>query len=603
MTRPLSFHSLTDSDVSALAEGNFTAAAIHRLSAAQASKNALLLEALRRAASHAGLTGRSAMFSDSMALLSDVQSGAPGVAAAVLGLPQFGFWTSGCLTRLRSSTNDAAAISPPALATEIAHLGCFAAVAALRAGRYCDITLPVTNGSVFLPSLGVARLGDPGEPEWAKLLIDRHGARVVAGQKSVIIPIGTDVTPSSQAGRWHPASRLRAQAGGLILDVLLEDSGSYLAGLGPPDELAAPQRRAWARRLRAAWRILARRHRPTAVGLALGLTTLVPLRDPGRGLPRSATSGLAWGAIALNLPGDAVSMAETLCHEFQHLVLAAVDDVTPLVTEGRSQLHYAPWRDDPRPLDALMQGTFAYWGLARFWREQRHVVQRRRRLWGETAFARDRHAALVAARSLANHQGLTEHGRVFANTMTSCLSRWQRDRVSPRADAMACEVATEHRLRWRLAHLHPDERAVDQLAQAWAAASPQAPAPLDVPVTLVPWRRSLPAYRTHLLDLRLRNPRLLRRELREGLATPPDIELLLGRAASAQAGYLDEIRGDVSTNAWVGLILARRRLTGRTSDWLMTERPEVAVAVYERIREITGTPPPADALVAWLSAT
>jgi hypothetical protein len=127
--------------------------------------------------------------------------------------------------------------------------------------------------------------------------------------------------------------------------------------------------------------------------------------------------------------------------------------------------------------------------------------------------------------------------------------------------------------------------------------------PQDLPVTLVPWARSWPDGRSHLLTLRYRDPRSLDRELRDRAVSAPDVALLRGKPESARDGYLRAIESGASPGAWVGLILARRRLAGRASDWAVAERPEVIAAVYDRVGELTGAFPEADALVAWLAVS
>jgi HEXXH motif-containing protein len=45
-------------------------------------------------------------------------------------------------------------------------------------------------------------------------------------------------------------------------------------------------------------------------------------------------------------------------HEVQHLKLAALLDIVTLTMPGEHDRYYAPWRDDPRPLSGLLQGTY-----------------------------------------------------------------------------------------------------------------------------------------------------------------------------------------------------------------------------------------------------
>ena len=50
------------------------------------------------------------------------------------------------------------------------------------------------------------------------------------------------------------------------------------------------------------------------------------------------------------------------------------------------------------------------------------------------------------------------------------------------------------------------------------------------------------------------------------------------------------------------MILARRRRAGHQAEWAVAEQPDVIVAVYERVIELTGACPDAEALITWLTA-
>jgi len=273
----------------------------------------------------------------------------------------------------------------------------------------------------------------------------------------VDLPVGHGRGSRTAVPGWVPLSRLRAETDGIALSVILETSDPFLTRLAPPvAEYPRVSSEDWQQRINAAWRILVRDHRPTADGLAAALTTLVPLREPATGRPVSATSGWAWGAIALSLPPDAPALAETLVHEFQHLVLSAVEDLVPLADSGDDRLHYAPWRDDPRPAPALLQGTYAQLGVTGFWRRQRQVGSPEHRLRSEVEFARGRRHVFEGVRTLTDSSALTAAGRVFIAEMSARLADWQGEPVPVRAETMAAEMGAEHRLRWQLAHLRPD---------------------------------------------------------------------------------------------------------------------------------------------------
>jgi uncharacterized protein len=82
------------------------------------------------------------------------------------------------------------------------------------------------------------------------------------------------------------------------------------------------------------------------------------------------------------LPEDGETLALLLIHEFQHVKPGAMLDLFELcdpVAAGR--LFYAPWRDDPRPVEALLQGTYAHVGVTDYWRARRHRAEGPSRSW------------------------------------------------------------------------------------------------------------------------------------------------------------------------------------------------------------------------------
>ncbi|MGH3313132.1 MAG: aKG-HExxH-type peptide beta-hydroxylase, partial [Streptomyces sp.] len=98
--------------------------------------------------------------------------------------------------------------------------------------------------------------------------------------------------------------------------------------------------------------------------------SVVPLAGaPGRTV--SATLGAAPCGVLTQLPGTALELAAVLVHEVQHSKLAVLADLTPLhqddgAASGAARYPVA-WRADPRPLSAVLQGTYAHLALADLW--------------------------------------------------------------------------------------------------------------------------------------------------------------------------------------------------------------------------------------------
>lgn len=605
MVSTLGSHRLADADLSLLATGELTADVIGRLRAAERSKHTLLVEGLRRYANGHAPADVGEIIARASQVLAQAQARRPEVVADLLTLPHVGFWATTCLSAARVGSADLPSAVRLPSSHDLAHLATFAAVAAVRTGDPFGLTVPVHGGILALPTLGSLRMGVADASGWARIRSAGRGAVVTVETDAgtVDLPIAHDTRSRHGRAEWVPAARIRVQVDGIVLDVVLETADPFLSEMcRAAAVLQRPSRAAWRRCVEGAWRILVRHHRPTAEALAVGLSTLVPLREPAAGRPVTAASGHAWGAIALSLPPDPLSCAEALVHEFQHLVLGAVEDVVPLVRGGDQRLHYAPWRDDPRPLAGLLQGSYAFFGLTGFWRRQRHVGRPADRLRGEAEFARGRREVIDAVRSLTGSPGLTSTGHVLARGMLGCLTTWQREQVSAEAATVTAEMIAEHRLRWRLAYLRPDRNAVDAIARAWLAGLPEPPGEPEPRAALAQTARPLRQGRSQLLWLRLRGRPELDRLLGEeetGIDAA-DAAFVRGDDAQARRGYLRRAAaGDL--DAWVGLLLVRRRAAGLAADAPVPERPELIAAVYERVRALACPAADPGALVEWLA--
>ena len=582
---------------------------ISRLKAATFSRHQLLLAALMRVAARSAAAAHAATLVPAYRLLAAVQVREKRLVRELLALPQVGSWAARCLSRLNALPGERDSASP--LGTDLGQLAVIACAAALRAEHPFDLDVPLRHGAVTFPALGTARPGARAEWEWGRASLDDRGGRVSSSVSEVRIPAGESAARVS-AAHWSALPRLSAVSSGLAVTLWLDDRDPYLDRFGlarvavDRDDLFA-----WQRGLAKSWGVLARRHRALAAMVAKLICTVVPLAEPFPGQPVSATATSAFGAVGLSLPADALAMAEVLVHECHHAILSAVTELVPLTGPGGERLAYAPWRDDARPLGALLQGTYAQFGVTGFWRRQRRTGSARTRLRGDTEFARGRAATAATAAALGGSGVLTEAGRDFVGALRATTAAWQSEPVPATAEAFAAEGALDHRARWRLRHLRPDPRHLGSLVRAWLAGDQPALPSAAVGVSL---QRQPPSAegsaRSYLLLLRYSDPERFRQWVwHDGSPTgderdrrrvdPADRALLCGDDTAAAAGYLRRIAAGNDGDAWAGLAVVRQRTGPGEVAAILAERPEVAAGLHERLRP-HGRPDP-DLLAAWLA--
>lgn len=310
-------------------------------------------------------------------VLVDLEARAPDETRRVLAHPYVRAWAVECV----KGTSPAR------------YLANIAAAAAVRAGAETELRVQAHDGFVHLPT--VATLGPvPGET-----------ALLSAGPDGILL--------DGRETACRPVRTLTSETG---YEILLEDSDPYRDchqwPVAPP--LTDEQASAWQTAFDAAWRLVEKEYPGYAEGIRAGLNTLTVLAPPPPGREASSAARQAFGAVAAALPGDPATLALLLMHEFQHVKLGAVLDLFDLYDETDLRRFPAPWRDDPRPLEGLLQGTYAHLAVTDFWRVHEPRGERFQ-LWGG-------HTAR-AVETLAGSGSLTPLGDLFVGRMREAVTR------------------------------------------------------------------------------------------------------------------------------------------------------------------------------------
>lgn len=415
------YHRLTADSFAALSAGGGGAAAVRELAAAQYSKHLILLAGVLDAAP----AGEQRLLArDGYELLAEARRADRTAAETVIGHPSVGSWAQQTLQACRGA--------PAMPGAEPSGLLNVAAAAAVRAGLTARFEVPASGGAVMLPSLGAASVTGDMAP------------MRVSGGRAEVGRVEVPADPHQDAPGWRGLRRVRAGT----LDLLIDDMDPFrLPGL--PDLAPRAAVQPWGAALRGAWQVLESRHPEVAAEVAAGIRVIVPRTTPRSGAV-STTSPQAFGAIGMSLPPGPVVTGETLAHEIQHLKLGALQHIVTLALPDNESRYYAPWREDPRPLSGLFQGSYAYLGVAGFWRRERGSSGSRPR--AEVEYARWREATGLGIDTIQSSQRLTTAGQDFVAGMRRALDSWSGDRVPARAQAEADRAARAHLARWQAAN-------------------------------------------------------------------------------------------------------------------------------------------------------
>jgi uncharacterized protein len=436
----LAVHRIPPGVFATIAEGQGGADAARRLVAAQHSKHTLLIRQVVEsacAAAHKEATEARHAYD----VLAAIQDRAPEAVSAVLDHPPVGSWARHTIRMLRDPETRVKAVP--------AQLAALAAAAAIHARTTCSIEVPVIDEGVMLPSLGKVLVPIHETGRRLSLEITDGEAEINGQDWSIRLsqPLSVD-----QPG-WHALRSLSATAEERTLQILVEDLDSYRmpgsANIGA--RLSAAESDYWEVMLGGALDLLARHHSHVADELTIMVRAFTPLTPPSSGQV-SATSRETFGSIALSFPPDACSLAATIAHEIQHAKLSALLDVVSLTLPDDGARYYAPWRDDPRPVSGLIQGAYAFLGVAAFWRRQRHLESGAAAVSAHAEFVRWRCAVELVVDTLTASGRLTDPGQAFVAGMRRTLGSWAEDQVPASAVTLAIRAAAEHRALWYRRH-------------------------------------------------------------------------------------------------------------------------------------------------------
>lgn len=228
-------------------------------------------------------------------------------------------------------------------------LTALAAAAVLRGGLDLPAEVAYRDGEVYLPTLGLLRLGEPGTDGRAALHVTDEGYAVREEGRPE-----HRFGPAAGDARWQPVRTW--SPGPDAAPVALEDLDPHRNCFARPPRLRLGSGEAgeWRARLDGAWAHLGATVPEFARSAATGMTTLTPLA----GGPRAG----GWGEAGRHGPGAlgvpyAAGVRETalaLLTGQRRGRLQALTEVADLYALDGEWQHPSPWRERPVPVSRLL---------------------------------------------------------------------------------------------------------------------------------------------------------------------------------------------------------------------------------------------------------
>jgi uncharacterized protein len=434
--REVPTHEVSSHDFRALASGLGDATAIAQLITAQRSLRRVLIGAVYQAgatAFEASDTVRAALQA-AWTVLVTIDRERPESLACVLAHPYVRTWAVRCLEQLTSPRRDTGErvqdVQGPVAG--LGHLGAIAAASALRAGVDANVTIPVIDAGIHLPTLGrlvfgpaetlpsaadraevatIAITGDTVSIRAFDGLWKLPAVRLLAGESRQATTAGT-----GRSAEWQPVRTLRAPG----LCVALEDTDPYrdCHQWRAAPRLTDSEFAQWQRHFEDAWQEIQREQTAYAPGLAAGLSVLMPL-SPGQrpGHDISATARHAFGAVAVARPADPATLALLLIKEFQHVKLGAILDLYDFCDPAGSQPSPTERQEESRALEGILQDTYAQLAVTDVWRVRQEVASGAAAEGASQRFEYCQTHAADGIETLVSSGSLTPLGLRFVNQM------------------------------------------------------------------------------------------------------------------------------------------------------------------------------------------
>ena len=604
--RSVARHLLAGADFDTLARGEGSRRITgHFLTTEESRRRLLVIALLRRMAQQPAALGPLCPVHEVADVLVAAEEAAPDAFRRLLLDPGVGSGLAYALRRLRGGASSAVP-----LWVDLGVVHALALVAAARAGVDWSARLPVRDGTIMIHTMGMARFPGTAEPT-VEARAESGRIRFSDGRHELLAPADpSDVDPVGDGPGWW-ALRTVQVGDDLRLRVRIDDLDWLrdLADPVPPARLDEAAFERWRRLIDDAWQLLCRDYRAEAEAMVDGVTQIVPLKHLPGHETRSASNGEAFGSVMLDEPPDAVTTAVSLIHEYKHIQLGALLHMIPLTGPDDGSLYYAPWRDDPRPLPGLVQGIYAFFGIAAFWRIRRDKVAGKDRDLAAFEYAFARRQTQESVQIALTAPGLTPEGRKLFQALSDRVEEWAREPVDDRRiDRLAHLTAIIHRVGWRLRHCRPDGEDVAALAKRLLHR--EGPGVTGVlPAAIHPhpdllWRQRIPAVARRQAaaggDVTAARDTLARAE---NALVAHDARAAL----DAFVGALDELEAgrpgvpDDEARAWAGIAASLATEGDTPAAAVLTRRPDLVRAIYAEAaahRAAIGTPVE---IAAWLA--
>jgi len=303
-----------------------------------------------------------------------------GAVRTVFSTPQGYFWNA--ITRTLLDVKLHGTTCPPllkqfsevfggdierAVNSHLHDFGRFALAASAKAGKPVTFNHAVRlMGPSALPGTGIA------------LLPSSAGTEFTIGELNIDLT-RAEVSPANSLEPWPGVTALRMPRWtGTHRDIMVDgwDPMFNLSWVERYPQLHSPDAcEMFTATLSTALQCVDRYEPGLLESISLMIDSVTPMDTSESGAEMcSGTFSPMFGGCFLSNTTEPMFVAEMLIHEFCHTRLRlAQESISLFKPDSPSEAaFYSPWRDDPRPLDAIAHGLFVFAKIAHFWLNVHH---------------------------------------------------------------------------------------------------------------------------------------------------------------------------------------------------------------------------------------
>jgi HEXXH motif-containing protein len=346
-----------------LGSGCASVRSVRQLQSGQLAKRILMLKMLMAGVDECcPKQGIRSGFTQAHAVLANLQASHPGPIRQLFEYPGLGAWLGHCLRRLAR----AADMDEP-LWADLGYLGWTAAVAMAKVGLPGRLPVVIRAGRVMLPGTGLVQVAPSTESGLGEFCVRGTGVFEIRFAETAI---AVSMHQSDRNPAWLPVRRITIP-GAPPAEISIDDLDPFL---NAEHSQVNPRHVSWQSLFDSASDLLHEMFQDRREPIVAWLRAVQPSTRIRPWHTASSTSPECFGSLEASGPHNATELTRILIHEFQHAVLGGLTDYVTLTVPDSGQVFYAPWIDAMRSAESLLQGAYAHFGVAAFWRKYRDLL-------------------------------------------------------------------------------------------------------------------------------------------------------------------------------------------------------------------------------------